>query len=166
MFFDSTERDMISIYATILYHETKKEHFGDESTVKCAIILFLANFHLTHYQMLVISESTMMEGYDAGKFLKYLTTHYSDVTLKSMTQYFNFYPTYFSLLFKQLVGYTFSEKLLMIKLEQAKWLLVTTDLPIQHIIELIGFKEKSYFHKCFKKQYGMTPGQYRKILRN
>lgn len=73
--------------------------------------------------------------------------------------------TDYGTLFKELSGYTFTEKLLDIKLEHAKRLLVTTDITVQEIVELIGFSEKSYFYRCFKKAFAMTPNQYRKEKR-
>lgn len=103
-----------------------------------------------------------MPDYAIGSFLKYMTEHYNDVTLVSMANHFNFHPSYLSGLFKSLSGFTFSEKLLMIRLEQSKRLLLTTNLNIDTIVEMIGFREKSYFHRCFKRYYQITPSQYRK----
>ena len=98
-----------------------------------------------------------------------MVDNYSTVSLNSMAKDFNFNPTYFSLKFKTLANDSFSDKLREIKLEKAKWLLITTDLSVQNISEIIGFKEKSYFFRIFKKRYGMTPLKYRKVngdLRN
>lgn len=107
-----------------------------------------------------------MENYDVGRWLKYMVDNYSTVSLNSMAKAFNFNPTYFSLRFKTLANDSFSNKLREIKLEKSKWLLITTDLSVQNISEIIGFKEKSYFFRIFKKRYGMTPLKYRKVNRD
>lgn len=162
LFFDCNELNVIQDYKRLLLYECSFADETNEKSIKNALILFLTKLHKIHYRHLVISESSMMPNYTIGSFLKYMTEHYNDVTLVSMAEHFNFHPSYLSSLFKNLSGFTFSEKLLMIRLEQAKRLLITTNLSIQSIVDLIGFKEKSYFHKCFKKYYNTTPSQYRK----
>lgn len=162
LFFDCNELNVIQNYAALLLYECSYADATNEKSIKNALILFLTRLHKLHYRHLVISESSMMPNYPIGSFLKYMTEHYNDVTLVSMAEHFNFHPSYLSSLFKSLSGFTFSEKLLMIRLEQAKRLLITTNLSIQSIVDLIGFKEKSYFHKCFKKYYHTTPSKYRK----
>lgn len=162
LFFDCNESNLIQPYANVFLYECSFADPMNEKSVLNSLILFMTRLHRIHYRHLVISESSMMPDYTIGSFLKYMTEHYNDVTLVSMAEHFNFHPSYLSSLFKTLSGFTFSEKLLMIRLEQAKRLLVTTNLNIETIVEMIGFKEKSYFHKCFKRYYNITPSKYRK----
>lgn len=44
-----------------------------------------------------------------------------------------------------------------IKLVKAKELLENTDMPIKEIAFHLGFKSLSYFGKCYKTKYGITP---------
>lgn len=165
LLFDITMQDVVKTYLKVLLYELSNANEKNDKLVKAALILFLSNLHSVHQDALIISESSMMKDYDIGKWLKYMVDNYSTVTLKSMAEHFNFNPTYFSVRFKALANCQFSEKLLEIKLEKAKWLLVTTNLTVQNIVEMIGFKEKSYFYRVFKKQYKMTPLQYRKYCK-
>lgn len=48
-----------------------------------------------------------------------------------------------------------------IRLGKAEELVATTDMSIAEIAYAVGFRESSYFGKCFKKKYGMTPMEYR-----
>ena len=48
------------------------------------------------------------------------------------------------------------------RIETAKLLLHNSALSIQEISERIGFQDKDYFSKYFKKKCGVTPGRYRK----
>lgn len=167
--FDVTNYDIVNKYLNFLLYEITRINEKNEKLVKAALVLFLTNLHNIHKDSLIISESSMMENYDVGSWLKYMVDNYSTVSLNSMAKAFNFNPTYFSLKFKILANDSFSNKLREIKLEKAKWLLITTDLSVQNISEIIGFKEKSYFFRIFKKRYGMTPLKYRKVnqdLRN
>ena len=47
------------------------------------------------------------------------------------------------------------------RLEKAKRLLETTDMPIKDISELLGFYDIAYFYKVFKKALSITPKEYR-----
>ena len=162
LLFEITMQEVVKTYLNILLYELSSNDEENYKLVKASLILFLTNLHKVHQEALIISESSMMKDYDIGKWLKYMVDNYSTVTLRSMAEHFNFNPTYFSVRFKVLANCQFSEKLLEIKLEKARWLLVTTNLTVQNIVEMIGFKEKSYFYRVFKKQYKMTPLQYRK----
>ena len=164
--FDITNYDIVKKYLNFLLYEITRTNEKNEKLVKAALVLFLTNLHNVHQDSLIISESSMMENYDVGRWLKYMVDNYSTVSLTSMAKDFNFNPTYFSLRFKTLANDSFSNKLREIKLEKAKWLLITTDLSVQNISEIIGFKEKSYFFRIFKKRYGMTPLKYRKVNRD
>lgn len=166
LIFDITNYDIVNKYLNFLLYEITRINEKNEKLVKAALVLFLTNLHNVHQDSLIISESSMMENYDVGRWLKYMVDNYSTVSLNSMAKAFNFNPTYFSLRFKTLANDSFSNKLREIKLEKAKWLLITTDLSVQNVSEIIGFKEKSYFFRIFKKRYGMTPLKYRKVNRD
>ena len=47
------------------------------------------------------------------------------------------------------------------RLEKAKRLLETTDMPIKDISDLLGFYDIAYFYKVFKKAFAITPKEYR-----
>ncbi|MBO5725675.1 MAG: PocR ligand-binding domain-containing protein [Clostridia bacterium] len=49
-----------------------------------------------------------------------------------------------------------------IRIENAKTLLTTTDIPISEIAARVGIKDYNYFTKFFKSQTGITPLKYRK----
>jgi len=36
-------------------------------------------------------------------------------------------------------------------------------MPIQQIAQAVGYEGMSQFNAAFKREYGMTPGQYRKM---
>jgi AraC-like DNA-binding protein len=42
-------------------------------------------------------------------------------------------------------------------------LLTYSHTPLSEISAYLGFSSQSYFQNVFKKQFGMTPMQYRKI---
>lgn len=51
------------------------------------------------------------------------------------------------------------------RIETARHLLITTDLPINRISYDLNFYDDAYFNKTFKEYYGCTPKKYRDINR-
>ncbi|TCK98729.1 AraC-like DNA-binding protein [Natranaerovirga hydrolytica] len=162
LYFDCTQEMFITHFAQSLQKELQQSDYLADKTVRCAIVLFLSNLHRIHRPNLVISESSMMKKYFIGNILKYMSDNYTTATLSSTAEYFNYNPAYFSTIFQKYAYCSFTQKMLEFKLEHARRLLITTNLTVQEISANIGFKEKSYFYRCFKKNYGVTPGQFRR----
>ena len=68
---------------------------------------------------------------------------------------------YFSRLFKEKVGVTFSDYLASCRVERARQLLVTTDLSISEVARAIGYQEANSFSRLFKARTGRSPSDYR-----
>ena len=52
--------------------------------------------------------------------------------------------------------------LIQVKLEKAKQLLAVAELSLAQVAELSGFSDVYYFSKVFKREMGLSPGEYRK----
>jgi AraC-like DNA-binding protein/mannose-6-phosphate isomerase-like protein (cupin superfamily) len=63
---------------------------------------------------------------------------------------------------KKHTGKTLSEYKKGFLLREAAIQLKETDKNINDICEELGYTNRTYFNRAFKKQYGVTPGQYRK----
>ncbi len=73
--------------------------------------------------------------------------------------------SYFSKLFKKEMNSNFSQYLIRLKITLAKQMLETTNSPVAQISEDLGFNEAGYFIKLFKKLEGITPAQFRKLIK-
>jgi len=62
---------------------------------------------------------------------------------------------------KALTGQTYSDLVKTMKVHRAQELLKKTDKSIGEIAVEVGFKDGSYFGKVFKKEIGMSAGEYR-----
>lgn len=158
--FDCFLSDMSWTIARVLFYEAAKEP-KSLKTVHAAATLLFTDLNEIHRERLLIGGSTMMTEHKIGQVLTYMSNHYRDITLESAAEAFHYHPAYFSAWFKKHAAITFRHQLLKIRLEQARFLLRGTDLPVRTIIEEVGFEEKSYFHRCFKRECGMTPLEYR-----
>lgn len=52
-----------------------------------------------------------------------------------------------------------------LRIEEAKQVLESTDLPIEAIAQDVGYSDSSFFGRLFKRRVGLTPNQYRKKFR-
>ena len=54
----------------------------------------------------------------------------------------------------------------MTRVEKIKKLLITTDYHINEIMKMTGFVSKTTFLRVFKNFEGVTPSEYRDMLKN
>ncbi len=69
---------------------------------------------------------------------------------------------YLSTLFKKELGFDISHFVKRCKLEEARDLLRHSDKSLSHISSYLCFSSQSHFQNSFKKQYKITPLQYRR----
>ena len=97
---------------------------------------------------------------------RYLQEHLAeDVSLSVLAEEFHLNPQYISQLFKSEIGVGFLAYLTGIRMERAKKLLLTTDLPVAEVAEQCGYGDYRVFTKVFKKNENVTPSQYRRDFR-
>ena len=63
--------------------------------------------------------------------------------------------------FKTVVGRPVHAELQRLRIDQARRLLATTELPIKQVAALVGFHDISHFTTAFRRLTGMPPGRYR-----
>lgn len=111
--------------------------------------------------------SAMFYGKDKGnhyirKALRYMNDHYSEhLELGDVAEHVQLSPSYFSSLFRQVVGVSFREQLCRIRIEESKQLLLSTDYSLTDIAIAVGFPDQSYYCKVFRRIVGLTPGKFR-----
>lgn len=93
--------------------------------------------------------------------LKYIEDRYADGTLAEVAVTLGQPEYYVSRLLKKHTGSNFKELLQQRKLQQAAYLLSNTLLPVETILEYIGYDNSSYFYRRFRLRYGCSPKEYR-----
>ena len=63
---------------------------------------------------------------------------------------------------QKVTGQSPTEFIRAIRLKKAASLINATDMPMSKIMKVVGFTTPSYFTKCFKEMFGVTPSQYGK----
>lgn len=112
--------------------------------------LLVKNHSLNGYSLLVQKVLTRVD-----------TNLTADLSLKAHAELLNINPSYLSGLFKKEVGMTLTNYVTQKRIEQAVFLLNTTQMQIQTIASYCGISDVNYFTKTFKKLIGKTPKEYR-----
>lgn len=96
------------------------------------------------------------------KSLIYLETNYHEnITIAQIAKVSNFSESYFSKLFRQLTGSSFTRYLKDYRLERAAQMLRNSDSRVSNVAFLVGFNNLSYFTRAFKTKYKINPKAYK-----
>lgn len=94
--------------------------------------------------------------------LNYLSDNYKSISIQEMGKHFNYSSNYLQHLIKKATGCTFGELVNKIRLDRACKLLKNRCLTIQEIGESVGFTNIRSFYRIFKKNFEISPAEYRK----
>ncbi len=96
--------------------------------------------------------------------LQYLENNLKeDLTLKMVADHFYFSPSYFSELFKDYSNLTFNKYVSRLRLKKAAELLSRGCFRVYEVAIRVGYNDEKYFHRVFKKEFGVTPDEYRRM---
>ncbi len=93
--------------------------------------------------------------------LSYIEEHYRDGELDSLAKQLHYDMRWLSKEIKKRTGQNYTDLVQNKRLNQAAYLLTTTNMNIIDIGLAVGYDNTSYFHRIFQKQFGMTPRKYR-----
>ncbi len=94
--------------------------------------------------------------------MNYIDTHiYSLKNLSALGEAMNYNYSYLSDLFRTTTGNTLQNYLRERRLERAK-LLIDEGYSFARIAEMLQYGSVYSFHRAFREQYGLPPGEYRK----
>ncbi len=88
--------------------------------------------------------------------------YFKPISLSDVSSYVCISEEYFSRLFKKELGINFVEYLNEYRIKKAKILLLSRDLNVTEVGEMVGISNPSYFAAQFKKFYGYSPSKVKK----
>ena len=102
-------------------------------------------------------------GYYRQQCLHYLDLHYMEnISETDLADYLGLNSSYFSSLFRKLIGKTFRQALTERRIREAMiYLKLHKNLRISYIAHLCGFSDSNYFTLVFRRATGVSPKNYR-----
>ena len=94
---------------------------------------------------------------------RYIDLHFKEaLTLEQLAEEAHMNKFYLSHAFKREYGVSPINYMITRRIEESKYLLAETDLPMSQISQLLGFSSLSYFSQVFRRSQNTTPMEYRK----
>lgn len=110
----------------------------------------------------LVSESTSLEGAVISDAMAYVRQHFNrEIQLAEVANRVSMNYSYFSTLFKERIGLTFTAYLTKIRMEEAQRLLKDPALRIHEISEKVGYNNPYHFSRAFKNHCGISPKEFR-----
>lgn len=95
---------------------------------------------------------------------RYMEEHLSEkITIIQLSRMLSVSPTYLKAEFRRIHGMSIHRWLMELRMRRAEELICCTDQPIYQIAQEVGYEGMSQFSAVFKKHYGVTPGQFKKM---
>ncbi len=161
--FALSEREMMNIkfmMSQMLYEFENNSDFSDlliKNYMECLLMMILRK---CDFKAEVKREA---ENDSIRKSLLYIHSRFREnPSLNQVAEIAGFNKNYFSGLFHQTTGKTYKEYLNALKLEHAKKLVLTSNIPITEICYAAGYNSLTNFLRVFKSQYGVSPAVMRK----
>ena len=97
-----------------------------------------------------------------AKMLKYIHSNWQKViTVSDIAKRLSLSESRTAHIFKEAVGKGIHQYIMSIRMSAARELLVSTDMSVSAIGEMVGFHDALYFSRAFKSETGMSPRNFR-----
>lgn len=131
--------------------------------------LDLIHASLWEYLSSLLIQEKRTEATDAGlriidSAIRLTKQHFRDPNFSASTvaEMLGISTVYFNRVFKRATGRSYSAYLNSCRLDMVSRLLRTTQEPLSKIHQVVGISNENYCYVLFKKEFGVTPNQYRK----
>lgn len=99
------------------------------------------------------------------KAIAYMEAQYrTALTIDDLLRHVSLSKSAFFTKFKKEVGTSPGDYITGLRLEEARYLIQHTQIPIKDVAERIGYKDPLYFSRIFSEHVGASPSQFRKRL--
>ena len=160
---DSRIRERIALFDEI--YNTLNAGYDTNNLIYASLCLGYFLGSLKYLKNFRKSKTTKNE---YGKSFIHQVTHYmnenlnKEIRIDQLAMQLGYSPSYFYRLFMQATGYSPTQYLLHLRLQNARQLLVQSNYKISQVAAMTGFNDPYYFSRIFTKYGSCSPAAYRK----
>lgn len=145
--------DIMELFDEQYSYNDYMDAFSDSNALKNAV-----EYIIDKLECISSNETT-----DIDRAKRYILDNLSkNLTVKDVADYIHRSPEHFTKVFKAATGVNIKNYILQLKLDVAKDLLATPNVPVSMIASEVGYDNFSHFTQIFKKYEDITPSEYRK----
>lgn len=85
------------------------------------------------------------------------------ISRQELREIFHYTSDYLGRIIKKYTGKNLYDYSVDFRMKKVCEMITQTNESISHILETLGFTNRNHFYKIFRRKYGMTPNEYRKM---
>lgn len=140
-----------------IFQEAQAKELGCNEIIKGLLIRLLQHICINYRPILKTDTQESKEKAILYELERYIILNCADADAKVLEKTFHYHRNYYNLLFRKYKGMTFKEYLLEVRMKRADELLRTTELPVNKIVQIVGYKNTSHFYHLYEKRFGHAP---------
>lgn len=161
IYFPFREEYSIDLLIEQLICELNHQELYYESMIQSILISLFATMSRIYCTSLDSSQQSFSKSQLITKIINHISNNLSTVSLRELSETFNYSMSYLSRFIRNQTGKSFLEITQDLRLEKAKQYLEAGTLSVEKIACLVGYNDVSYLHNVFKSHYGISPARYR-----
>ncbi len=161
-----SQNEEIEYYIKTIFAENLGRRAGYSDIIKGYVLRLMNGLSNTYNYSFSETETRQYYQNLFEEISRFMQNNLASVTMEDLAREFHFHPNYFNNLIRKNTGMTYSAYLIQMRINRAKQLLESSDLPIEEIAWLVGYHNKGFFYKRFTEDTGVSPLKYRKNCRN
>ena len=136
---------------------------GVEAAMQVARINLIDWHHIGQQPFARLARTRQVEDAVIARCQTWIAEHYPEPNpVRSMVRLSGLAERTFKRRFQQATGMPPLEYVHALRIEEAKQMLESGDLPIEAIANEVGYEDAGYFSRLFRRKVNLTPAQYRK----
>lgn len=161
--FGKLTEDAITEIATL--HESLRNTLSTSEKYREARIFSLTTLLTSTFLELTVADEPLSSNHSystIARAMTFISDNLSEpITLEDVAAISGYSRTYFSRLFREIVGINFKDYLAQERINLASDLLINEKMSITEIVYAVGFNSFSSFWRTFKKYKGISPREFR-----
>jgi len=157
-----SNREKLLFEHQAMYNLAEKNALSNKNALSAACYQFLLDMNDSIIDCRAGNEEQNAER--LNKVIRYLENNYTkDILLEDMAKLAEITPQYLCRLFQSTLRMRPMEYVLYLRMKEAKTLMLTDkNMPVNEIAAAVGYHDTSYFCRMFRKNTGLTPGEFKK----